>query len=181
MRFVKLQPLLRAHVSGGEGGSPLTHRHRNQASLAYDAGGKRPSYREPLPNSASEVVETGQLAAIPLRQKTRRLLFFKIDGCSVRLRPDQHAARGHVCCSSEGCACNRPVKCNFDRTHWKLVLAGKGQSVLGDNSRGDRDLDTSTLRVRKDKSPGDCVAILVQRQLRRSLPLVFSTWAARLN
>jgi len=73
------------------------------------------------------------------------------------------------------------VKRNFYRTHWELVLAGEGYSVLRDDARRDRDLDTSALRMRKDKSSGDGVAILIQRQLCRSLPLVFASRSARLN
>src|SRR6266576_5818527 len=109
------------------------------------------------------------------------LLFCQIERCSARLGADQHAARCHVCRASKGCARDRSVKRNFYRTHWELVLAGKGYCVLRDDARRDWDLDTSALRMRKDKSPGDGVAILIQRQLCRSLPLVFSSCTARLN
>jgi hypothetical protein len=56
--------------------------------------------------------------------------------------------------------------------HWKLILARECDCILGYDARGNRDLHTSTLRMRKCKVPSDCVAVLVQGQFSGALPFV---------
>jgi len=63
----------------------------------------------------------------------------------------------------------------------KLTLPGECHSVFRYHARADRNLDAPGLRMCKDESPCQRVAILVQRQLRRSLPFAFSASRARLD
>ena len=94
----------------------------------------------------------------------------------------EETSGGHVSCSRQGSSTRRAVERHFDRpTQWKLILTGERHCIFRNDAGGDLNLDTSSLRMCKDKRPGDRLAILVQRELRGSLPLVLSACGARLN
>ena len=94
----------------------------------------------------------------------------------------EESPRSHIRCARQRGSAHSPVKRYFyGPAQRKLALTGKCHRVFRNDARTDRDLDTSTLWVRKDKSSGECIAVLVQRQLRRSLPLFLSPCRTRLN